>query len=433
MPNKTFALKGTFCYSQDPQHLIVRENAYLVCKNGISDGIYDELPACFQGIPVIDHGNRLIIPGLADLHVHASQYTYRGSGMDLELLDWLDNSAFPEEARYADLDYAQKAYQIFTEDLRRSPTTRACIFATLHPEATLLLMDQLEDTGLKTMVGKINMDRNSPSYLTERDARTSAAATRHWITAAADRHYKNTLPILTPRFVPSCSDELLKLLSEIRQEFHLPVQSHLSENLSEISLVKELCPESLFYGDVYDHFGLFGTDHCPTIMAHCVYSSEEEITLMKKQGVYIAHCPQSNTNVSSGIAPAARYLREGLHIGLGTDVAGGFSLSMLRAMADAIQVSKLRWRLVDSSLKALTLPEAFYMATIGGGAFFGKVGSFEKGYELDAVVLDDFTIPSPRPLPALTRLERLVYLSDSRNIIQKFVCGKSVFSNTENR
>ena len=106
---------------------------------------------------------------------------------------------------------------------------------------------------------------------------------------------------------------------------------------------------------------------------------------------------------------------------------------MLRAIADAIQVSKLRWRLIDPSLKALTLPEAFYMATIGGGSFFGKTGSFEKGYELDAVVLDDSSLPSPRPLPPLTRLERLIYLSDDRNIIQKFVCGNPIFSNTEDR
>ena len=125
MLNNIFALKGTFCYSKDSQNLIIRENAYLICNNGISEGIYEELPACFQGIQVIDHTNRLIIPGLIDLHLHAPQYTFRGTGMDLELLDWLNTSAFPEEARYAESDYAQKAYQIFTEDLKQSPTTRA--------------------------------------------------------------------------------------------------------------------------------------------------------------------------------------------------------------------------------------------------------------------------------------------------------------------
>ena len=137
------------------------------------------------------------------------------------------------------------------------------------------------------------------------------------------------------------------------------MQSHLSENFGEIAWVKELCPNTHFYGEAYSQFDLFGGD-CPTIMAHCVHSSDEEIALMKKQGVYIAHCPQSNTNLSSGISPARRYLDKGLHIGLGSDIAGGTSVSILRAMADAIQVSKLYWRLVDSSMKPLTVEEAFY-------------------------------------------------------------------------
>ena len=121
-----------------------------------------------------------------------------------------------------------------------------------------------------------------------------------------------------------------------------------------------------------------------------------------------------------------RYLDEGLHIGLGSDIAGGFSLSIFRAMADAIQVSKLRWRLLDDSLKPITLEEAFYMATLGGGSFFGKVGSFEKGYEFDAIVLDDENIRHPQPLTTRERLERLVYLSDERNITEKYVSGNRI-------
>ena len=122
-------------------------------------------------------------------------------------------------------------------------------------------------------------------------------------------------------------------------------------------------------------------------MAHCVHSSKREIALMKRQGVFIAHCPQSNTNIASGIAPVRTYLDEGLRIGLGSDVAGGSSENMCRAVADAIQVSKLRWRLKDQSLRPLTLAEGFYLATEGGGAYFGKVGSFKEGYEMDAVIM----------------------------------------------
>ena len=218
----------------------------------------------------------------------------------------------------------------------------------------------------------------------------------------------------------------LKKLAEIQKHYKLPVQSHLSENPGEVSWVQELCPESSFYGDAYRQFDLFGGKGCPTIMAHCVHSSEEELALMKKQGVYVAHCPQSNTNLSSGIAPARHYLEAGLHVGLGSDIAGGTSLSILRAMADAIQVSKLYWRLVDSSAKPLTLEEAFYLGTEGGGSFFGKVGSFREGYEFDAVILNSSTIPTPLSLSPKDRLERLVYLSDDRNITGKYVSGRKI-------
>lgn len=422
----TFALKGNICFSLDKNKLSVQKQSYLVCQNGVCAGVFKELPESFHGIPVRDAGDALIIPGLSDIHLHAPQYSFRGMGMDLELLDWLNTITFPEEAKYADLDYARKAYSIFVEDLKKSPTTRACIFGTLHVEATELLMELLEETGLKTFVGKVNMDRNGPAVLQEKSAEESAASTVRWLSDTVGK-YQNTRPILTPRFTPSCSDELMKKLAEIQKEYHLPVQSHLSENMGEISWVQELCPETSFYGKAYDQFGLFGGEGCPAVMAHCVHSPQAEIELMKKRGVYIAHCPQSNTNLSSGIAPIREYLDKGLHVGLGTDIAGGHSLSMLRAIADAVQVSKLRWRLVDDRLKALTFEEAFYLATMGGGEFFGKVGSFQKDYAFDAVILDDSFYRHPQPLSVRDRLERLIYLSDDRCIKGKYVSGRELF------
>ena len=424
MKKELFALKGTLCYSKNMHELVFMENSYVICENGISAGVFSRLPEKYKDIPVEDMGNKLIIPGFTDLHLHAPQYAYRGTGMDLELLDWLNTITFPQEARYEDLSYAREAYSIFTDDLKHSFTTRACIFATLHRPATELLMDMLEESGLVTMVGKVNMDRNGVPGLQEENAQASAKDTRQWLEDMKGR-YQHTNPILTPRFIPSCTDELMAELHKIQKEYQLPVQSHLSENLGEISWVKELCPTSRFYGDAYDQFGLFGGS-CPTIMAHCVHSSDEELHLIKDQGVYIAHCPQSNTDLSSGIAPIRKYLDMDLHVGLGTDIAAGFSLSMFRAMADAIQVSKLRWRLADQTLAPLTLNEAFYMATIGGGSFFGKVGSFEKGYEFDALILDDSRIRHPQEITARDRLERLVYLADDRNLTGKYVQGRRI-------
>lgn len=162
-------------------------------------------------------------------------------------------------------------------------------------------------------------------------------------------------------------------------------------------------------------------------MAHCVYSNEEEINLMKKQGVYVAHCPASNMNLSSGVAPVRKFLDRGLNVGIGTDVGAGHSLSMLRAMADSIQVSKLRWRLMDDSLAPLKVCEVFYMATKGGGSFFGKVGSFEKDYEMDAIIIDDSMINNIAGYSIEDRLERIIYLDSEIDIISKYVSGKKLF------
>ena len=147
---------------------------------------------------------------------------------------------------------------------------------------------------------------------------------------------------------------------------------------------------------------------------------------MKEQGVYVAHCPESNMNVVAGIAPIRRYLQEGLHMGLGSDVAGGTTENLFAAMMHAIQASKLRWRLVDDTLEPLTAPEVFYLATKGGGEFFGKVGSFEKGYEFDAVVLDDSKIPDQEGLSIPDRLERFIYLNQEADVKAKFVAGGQV-------
>ena len=424
MKKTMFALKGDICYSKSLTELETMEQGFLVCKDGVVEGVYQELPEEYKRIPVKDYGKQLIIPGLVDLHMHAPQYTYRGLHMDLELLEWLNSYTFPAEAKYEDSEYARKMYGKFVDRMVKSATTRACIFGTIHVEATLILMELLEEAGLHTMVGKLNMDRNSPDYLRETSAKKSAEDTIRWVQEAQKR-FRNNKPILTPRFTPSVTDEVMEELKKIQKEFQLPFQSHLSENRGEIEWVKELCPYAKYYGQAYSHFGLFGGD-CPTVMAHCIYSCEEEIRDMKEQGVYIAHCPESNMNVVAGIAPVRRYLQEGLHVGLGSDVAGGATENLFTAMMHAIQVSKLRWRLVDDTLAPLTAPEVFYLATKGGGEFFGNVGSFEEGYEFDAVILDDSEIPNQEGLTIPERLERFIYLNQEKDVKAKFVAGKQV-------
>jgi len=432
----SFVIRGDLCWSESSSVLKTMPDGFLVCVDGKSAGAFTSLPRQYEKLPLINHSGSLVIPGLVDLHMHAPQFTFRGLGMDLELLEWLSSRAFPEEAKYNDLAYARKAYSLMVEHLKSGPNTRIVFFATLHVPATMLLMDLLEESGLVSMAGKVNMDRNSPDTLREESAAASLNATREWLKKCAGANYRNTKPIVTPRFIPSCSDDLMRGLSELRKEFNLPVQSHLSENRGEIEWVRKLCPSSAGYGAAYDDFGLFGSEGPPTVMAHCVWSDENEIELMARRGVFVAHCPQSNANLSSGIAPMRRILEAGIPAGLGSDIAGGTSSSIFRAMSDAIQVSKLRNPLLGLNEKALTMEEAFYLGTKGGGAFFaksgmGQCGSFEQGYELDALVIND-NAPEARAPFELTlrdRLERAIYICGSGHIKAKYVRGKQVTGN----
>lgn len=428
----TFIVKGDICFSINKEELFTIENGYLVCLNGESKGCFENVPEEYKTLPIIDYSGKLIIPALVDLHIHAPQFAFRGTDMDMELMDWLANHTFPEEAKYDDLTYANNAYSIFADAMKKSATGYCCVFATKHRKATELLMDLLEKTGIVSYVGKVNMDREAPKSLLEPSAEYAAFDTFGWINNVINK-YKNTKPILTPRFIPCCTPDLLKELREIQLAYDLPVQSHLSENKGEIEFVRQLAPESSFYGDEYDEYSMFGYNHIngkfyKAIMAHCVYSTEEEMLRIKENGVFVAHCPSSNMNLSSGIAPIRKYLNLGLNMGLGSDVAGGHSESMLRAVCDTVQVSKLYWRLIDENCKPLTFKEAFYLATIGGGEFFGKVGSLDKNYECSFVVLDDSINKFPNKLSIHQRIESAAYASiDLYGVCAKYIRGNKVY------
>ena len=427
----SFIIKGNICQTISSKELDLHEKAYVVCENGVSRGIFEKMPEKYADFPVYDYGDALIFPGMVDMHVHAPQYAFRGTSMDLELMDWLNRYTFPEEEKYENLEYAEKAYSLFVSALKKGATTRACIFATRHRYATELLMKLMEESGLISYVGKVNMDREASEKLTEKSADMSAYETFGWINAVKDK-FENTKPILTPRFIPCCTDKLMEELREIQMAYGIPVQSHLSESKGEIDFVKFLRPENAFYGDSYNEYDLFGKNDdidtdVKTVMAHCVWSTDEEVELMRKNGVFVAHCPASNMNLTSGIAPIRKYLDLGLNVGLGSDIAGGHSESIFRAITDTIQVSKMYFRMVNESYKPLVFSEAFYLATKGGGTFFGKVGSFEDGYEFDAIVMNDEVLAHPQPLNLAERMERAVYLGlDEKGLTAKYVAGKKV-------
>jgi guanine deaminase len=420
--NDVMILKGNFIFTPSFGQLTVLENSYIAIEGGRVKGTYADLPEEFTGLPVIDYEDDLIIPGFVDLHSHAPQFVNRGLGLDLELLPWLEKYTFPAEAKFCNLTYAEAVYKEVVLELWRGGTTRAVLFGTIHKEATAKLLELLAQAGLGGYVGKVNMDRNSPPALSE-TTEQSLADTEEFLQETASR-YALVKPIVTPRFVPSCTPELMIGLAFLAKKYQVPVQSHLSENTAEVSWVRELHRKCQNYGEVYNQFELFGQQ--PTIMAHCVYSDAAEIELMAKNNVYVAHCPSSNVNLSSGTAPIRRMITQGVPVGLGSDISGGHQVSMAQVMVATVQASKLKWLETEKTEEFITLWEAFYLATKGGGSFFGQVGSFEAGYEFDALVIHDHYVADPNQRSLEERLQRFIYIGDDRDIIARYVAGRKV-------
>ena len=412
--------RANILFTKERTHFEVIERGYVVVDDsGRVVEVTEHLSAEHEGVEVVDYGDRLLIPAMNDLHVHAPQYRNQGIAMDLELLPWLQNYTFPEEMKYCDTKYAERMYRRFVHDMWRFGTMRACLFATIHKESTLLLMNIFKETGMGALVGKVAMNRNCPEGLTE-TVDDMVQGYEELIKECGEDGLVR--PIITPRFVPSCTPEMLRACGELAAKYQLPVQSHLSENKDEIAWVKELEPESTCYGDAYDRYGLFG--QTPTVMAHCVWSDGEELELIKRRGVVVAHCPTSNFNVASGMAPIRKFLDEGVKVGLGSDISGGHDLSIFRMMVYAIQVSKMHYQ-QNHNVPFLSLSEVFWIATKSAGNFFGRVGSFEPGYEFDALVIDDSDLNHDN-YTLLERLERYIYLGDDRQISHRFCSGKEI-------
>lgn len=425
MDNKKL-LRGALVYAAAPDELICIKDGFIAVNNGVveASGEIKHIPKSYINAQTLCYSDSIIIPSFVDMHLHAPQFPMLGMGMDLPLIEWLNAYTFKTEAIYKNEDFARRSYALLAKALMARGTTRVVMFSSIHVPATLILMEELEKAGITGYVGKVNMDRNSsPDYI--ETTKGSLEATGLFIKEATAR-FKTIKPIITPRFTPSCTDELMCGLGELAKEYELPVQSHLTENITEIEWVKELCPTLEQYWETYDACGLWKQN---TVMAHCVHSDARERAAIKRAGIMVAHCPDSNTNIYSGIAPIRKMLTEGIRVGLGTDIAGGASLSMMNAIAAAIRVSKLRYYYshFDESERFLTMTEAFYLATTAGQEYFDCKCGFEEGKPLHALVLNEARLCEPvRELTLPERLERLIYADDDRNIIARFSQGREI-------
>jgi guanine deaminase len=440
----------------------------------------------------LDSAREFLVPGMIDLHIHAPQYSYAGTATDRPLMGpdgWLETYTFPAEARLgSDLRAAQRVYRQVVRSTLAHGTTTALYFATLHLEPTKVLADAAMEHGQRALVGKVCMDRNAPGHYlhtttqnvqdTEHFIRyvrglagdASSILLRDIMEEEADpprprKLLPRVLPVITPRFIPTCTPELLTALGELAARYDCHVTTHASESVDEVEFTRHL-DATADGGDgtrsdsaILDHHRLL-TSKC--VLAHGVHLSEDDMDLLRDRQCAVAHCPLSNLFFAGGTLPARTFLERGNRVGLGTDVAGGYSPSMWNSCRMAVVASHALQHqhqhqpsnVVTSSNTAsdavqeqhhvLDYRHALYLATLGGAQALGldhRIGTFRVGMEFDAVVLsavgsiggDGSTAASSSgPIDVFETdtlsdvFQKLCVLGDDRNVRRVFVQGRDV-------
>ncbi|QLL32516.1 hypothetical protein HG536_0D00380 [Torulaspora globosa] len=355
---------------------------------------FDESLAAEEVVVVDGSGEAaFFFPGFVDTHIHASQYPNAGIFGNSTLLNWLETYTFPLEAALEHAEVAREVYEAVVRRTLANGTTTAAYFATIDAESTKLLARICSSRNQRALVGKVCMDQNSPDYYRE----TTEACLQNCrrVLSFLDQELKDPKiqPILTPRFAPSCSRELLLKLGQLSQdEGHLHIQTHLCETNEEISWVKSLFPECETYTHVYERFNLLTRK---TVLAHCVHLTDDEARLIKAAESGVSHCPTSNSSLTSGECKVRWLLDQGIKVGLGTDVSGGFTCNMLAVARQAHLVSRhLAMREQNQKLRdhwKLSVPEVLFLATLGGAQALDmdeKIGSFEVGKQFDAQLIN---------------------------------------------
>jgi guanine deaminase len=381
-----------------------------------------------------------ILPGFVDLHVHAPQYPQLGKALDVPLEVWLQQHTFPLEARYADTAFAGRHYAALVGDLIANGTTTALYFATVHQEATRLLVDICLEKGQRALVGKVAMDNPAecPDYYRDASAAEAIAGTRALIDfcAAHPENHGLVHPVITPRFVPSCTDPLLEGLGELARECGCHVQTHCSESDWEHGYVLDR------YGrtdaETLDHFGLMTRR---TVLAHSNLLTDSDMDLIRARGAGVAHCPLSNAYFANAVFPLRAALAKGVRAGLGTDISGGPTASMIEAQRMAISASRMLETGVDPALppdrrgrpdSRIDFDTAFHLATAGGGAVLDlPVGQFAPGFHFDAILVDPHAPNGTMRVwddldSDADALQKIVYTASKGNLADVWIGGRRV-------
>ena len=372
-----------------------------------------------ENTDIHDLGDKLIVPGFIDTHIHYPQVDIIAS-YGTQLLDWLERYTFPEEARYDDAALGQATASFFLDELLNNGTTTALVFGTVHPESVDAFFTEAAARRLRMICGKVMMDRNAPENLLD----TPESSYKDSQRLIDDWHGKGRLGYaVTPRFAPTSSAEQLAMAQKLLNDNpSVHMHTHMAENADECNWVSELFPDAQDYLAVYEKYDLVRKR---SVFAHAIHLSDNAWGRLSKAEAAVAHCPCSNLFIGSGLFNLRDAQKHNVKVGLGSDVGGGDSFSLLRAANEAYKIQQLQ-------RQSLTPEHAFYLTTLGGAKaldFDSCIGNFATGKEADFLVIDEHATPIlSRRTRSQThwkdRLFTLLMLGDDRSIEQTWIMGK---------
>ena len=446
--SSNIAIQGNAFYSLDfDQIKYVQNGIFCVDEKGYIENVYEEnsegydsarLEYLQKGKLKILSDKEIMIPGFVDLHIHASQWPQSGTALDKPLEIWLDDYTFPLESKYKDLEFANKVYTDIIQTTLKHGTTTALYFATVDREPSVLLARLCGELGQRGLVGKVVMDdpAGNPAFCRDISPEESVKETEKFINEIFEMQHlykQNVYPVVTPRFIPSCTNEALQGLADLAKKYDVRIQTHCSESDWAHDFVKE--KHGMTDAQALNKFDLITRK---TVIAHAPFLEPDDVKLLAEKKTSIAHSPLSNAYFANSVLPLKDFHSKGVNIGMATDVSGGYSPSMYQAIRQAVVSSRMLQDGVNPAVKsaergrpdsAITLNNSLYCATVAGGiALDLPIGKLEKCYSFDLQILDiEENIPHFYPEKNIEDLlHKVLLLSESSNIKEVWIQGNKV-------
>jgi len=430
-------VRATILQTPEPDRLeVLTDHLVSLDATGTIESVRPAQPTDVADVTIAD--GSYLMPGLIDLHVHAPQWPQVGTGYDLPLDKWLFEYTFPLEARCEDPEFAQLVWSSLVPALLGGGTTTAVYYSSIHEPATLSLAAACVEHGQRAFVGRVAMDHatGTPDYYRDASAADGVAASLRSIDAITALGANDLVrPIITPRFIPACTDALLEGLGELAEATGTPVQTHCSENDWE-------------HGYVLDRFGVtdtealrrFGLLRDHAVLAHGVLIGADDQATLASIGAGVAHCPLSNVYFGNAVFPTRSAMERGVRVGLGSDLAGGSEAGMLAQAAHAVNASRYLEDGVDPAMAAdkrgtansrLSVVEAFWLATRGGADVLGlPVGYLAPGHAFDAITIATGPGHAVQTWPDIDDdhriFEKIVRRAEARDVTNVWVAGRQV-------